>query len=58
MLRVGLTGGLGSGKSTVGAYLRELGADVIEADEMGRALMEPGHARLCRDCAHLWARNP
>jgi dephospho-CoA kinase len=44
VLRVGLTGGLGSGKSTVGAYLRELGAEVIEADEMGRALMEPGHA--------------
>ena len=44
MLRVGLTGGLGSGKSTAGAYLRELGAEVIEADEMGRALMEPGHA--------------
>jgi dephospho-CoA kinase len=42
MLRVGLTGGLGSGKSTVGNYLRELGAEVIEADEMGRALMEPG----------------
>jgi dephospho-CoA kinase len=44
MLRVGLTGGLGSGKSTVGGYLRELGAHVIEADEMGRALMEPGQA--------------
>ncbi|HTA81281.1 MAG TPA: dephospho-CoA kinase [Terracidiphilus sp.] len=42
MLRVGLTGGLGSGKSTVGEYLRELGAEVIEADEMGRALMAPG----------------
>lgn len=42
MLRVGLTGGLGSGKSTVGEYLRELGAEVIEADEMGRALMTPG----------------
>ncbi len=42
MLRVGLTGGLGSGKSTVAAYLRELGAEVIEADELGRALMEPG----------------
>src|SRR5580658_648217 len=42
MLRVGLTGGLGSGKSTVSAYLRELGAEVIEADELGRALMEPG----------------
>ena len=44
MLRVGLTGGLGSGKSTVAALLRELGAQVIEADELGRALMEPGQA--------------
>ena len=44
MLRVGLTGGLGSGKSTVAATLRELGAQVIEADELGRALMEPGQA--------------
>jgi dephospho-CoA kinase len=42
MLRVGLTGGLGSGKSTVAAYLRELGAAVVEADALGRALMEPG----------------
>ncbi len=42
MLRVGLTGGLGSGKSTVAAILRELGAQVIEADELGRRLMEPG----------------
>jgi len=42
MLRVGLTGGLGSGKSTVGSYLREFGAEVIESDELGRALMEPG----------------
>lgn len=42
MLRVGLTGGLGSGKSTVAAMLRELGAQVIEADALGRALMEPG----------------
>jgi dephospho-CoA kinase len=42
MLRVGLTGGLGSGKSTVAAMLRELGAYVIEADAVGRQLMEPG----------------
>jgi dephospho-CoA kinase len=42
MLRVGLTGGLGSGKSTVAAMLRARGAEVIEADELGRALMEPG----------------
>ena len=44
MLRVGLTGGLGSGKSTVAAMLRKLGAEVVESDELGRALMEPGHA--------------
>jgi dephospho-CoA kinase len=42
MLRVGLTGGLGSGKSTVANYLRTMGAEVIEADALGRDLMEPG----------------
>lgn len=42
MLRVGLTGSLGSGKSTVAAMLRELGAQIIEADGLGRAMMEPG----------------
>jgi dephospho-CoA kinase len=44
VLRVGLTGGLSSGKSTVAAMLRELGAQVIEADALGREVMEPGHA--------------
>jgi dephospho-CoA kinase len=44
MLRVGLTGSLGSGKTTVAGWLREMGAEVIEADELGRELMEPGHA--------------
>jgi dephospho-CoA kinase len=43
MLRIGLTGGLGSGKSTVAQFLRQMGADVIESDELGRALMEPGN---------------
>ena len=42
MLRVALTGGLGSGKSTVAAIFRNLGADVMEADAVGRAMMEPG----------------
>jgi dephospho-CoA kinase len=42
MLRVGLTGGLGSGKSTVAGFLRELGAQVVEADVLGRQMMEPG----------------
>jgi dephospho-CoA kinase len=44
MLRVGLTGGLGSGKSTVGRMFAELGAHVIDADEVGRSLMQPGQA--------------
>jgi dephospho-CoA kinase len=41
-LRVGLTGGLGSGKSTVAAIFERLGAHVLSADELGRQLMEPG----------------
>lgn len=42
MLRVGLSGDLGSGKSTVGRLLAERGARVLSSDEMARALMEPG----------------
>jgi len=42
MLRVGLTGGLGSGKSTVGRMFADLGVPVIDADEVGRQLMQPG----------------
>jgi dephospho-CoA kinase len=41
---VGLTGGLGSGKTTVARMFEELGAHVISADELGRQLMEPGTA--------------
>jgi dephospho-CoA kinase len=44
MLRVGLTGGLGSGKTTVAAIFRSLGAQVMEADAVGRAMMQPGQA--------------
>lgn len=42
MLRVGLTGGLGSGKTTAARRFAELGAHVISADEVGRAQMQPG----------------
>jgi len=42
MLRVGLTGSLGSGKTTVAAILRERGLRVLEADAIARAMMEPG----------------
>jgi dephospho-CoA kinase len=43
MLRVGLTGGLGGGKSTVAGIFQELGAAVISADQLGRQLMQPGN---------------
>jgi dephospho-CoA kinase len=39
---VGLTGGVGSGKSTVAAILRELGAQIVDADEASHAVYEPG----------------
>jgi dephospho-CoA kinase len=42
MLRVGLTGDLGSGKSTVARMLAARGAIVLSSDDMGRALMQPG----------------
>jgi dephospho-CoA kinase len=41
-LRVGLTGGLGSGKSTAAGMFAAKGAHVLSADEIGRALMRPG----------------
>jgi dephospho-CoA kinase len=42
MLRVGLTGGLGSGKSTIAAMFARHGVHVLHADEIGRELMQPG----------------
>jgi len=42
MLRVGLTGGLASGKSFVGKILADLGCHVIRNDELGHAVMQPG----------------
>ncbi len=42
MLRVGLTGGLGSGKSTAARLFAALGAHVLQSDAIGREMMEPG----------------
>ena len=39
---IGLTGGIGSGKSTVAQYLAELGAGVIDADKVGHEVFMPG----------------
>ena len=41
MLRVGLTGGLASGKTFVGQVLSELGCFLIRADELGHEVLEP-----------------
>ena len=46
MLRLGLTGGIASGKSAVTAMLRELGFPVLDADSMAHELIEPGQPRL------------
>jgi len=42
MLRLGLTGGIASGKSAVAAMLRELGFAVLDADSLAHRLIEPG----------------
>jgi dephospho-CoA kinase len=42
MLRIGLTGGIASGKSTVASMLRELDCPVLAADALGHELLEPG----------------
>ena len=42
MLKVGLTGGIASGKSVVGEMLVALGAHLVQADQIAHSLMEPG----------------
>ncbi len=46
MLRIGLTGGIGSGKSTVAGLLVQQGATLVDADAISRRLTEPGGAAL------------
>ena len=43
---LGLTGGIGSGKSAVGLIFAQLGADLIEADQLARDVVEPGQPAL------------
>ena len=60
MKLVGLTGGVGSGKSTVAAMLRELGAEVMDADEASHAAYEPGtpgFAAVIREFGDAYVRE-
>jgi dephospho-CoA kinase len=54
-MRVGLTGGIASGKSTVSTMLSELGATVIDADQLAREVVASGTPGLARVVAALGA---
>jgi dephospho-CoA kinase len=50
---IGLTGGIATGKSTVTAMLRALGASVLDADEVAREVVEPGSEGLAEVAARF-----
>jgi dephospho-CoA kinase len=52
-VRVGLTGGIGAGKSAVAAIFARLGAFIIDTDSLAREVVAPGSAAL-REIAVLW----
>ena len=56
MLRVGLTGGIGSGKSTVADELARRGAVIIDADQLAREVVEPGTPGLAQIVARFGNR--
>jgi dephospho-CoA kinase len=56
VLLVGLTGGIGSGKTTVSGRLAELGAVVVDADQIVRDLQEPGQIVLADMVEHFGDR--
>jgi dephospho-CoA kinase len=53
MLKVGLTGGIASGKSVVGEMLVALGAQLVQADEISHQLMQPGQGVYYTVVAHF-----
>lgn len=53
MIVAGLTGGIGTGKSTVAAVFAEAGAVVIDADEIARDVVSKGRPAWCRIVAHF-----
>ncbi|PPD33051.1 MAG: dephospho-CoA kinase [Methylomonas sp.] len=50
MLKVGLTGGIGSGKSTVSDLFAKLGVPIVDADVIARQLVQPGQSALQQLC--------
>ena len=56
MLKIGLTGGIGCGKTAVANLFRSQGTAIIDADEIGHALVEPGQAGL-KDIVHRFGTS-
>ncbi len=56
MLVIGLTGGIGSGKTTVSGFLEELGAEVIDADKVGHVTYLPDMPAW-RDLIDAWGED-
>lgn len=56
MIIIGLTGNIGTGKSTVSRMLSELGAAVIDADEVGHELLRP-HTEVWREVVQAFGRE-
>lgn len=50
---VGLTGGIGSGKSTIAARFKQLGVHAVDADDVAREVVEPGRPALAAIAAHF-----
>ncbi|WP_444884062.1 dephospho-CoA kinase [Microbulbifer sp. PSTR4-B] len=55
LFRVGLTGGIGSGKSAAAGYFRELGIHVVDADWAARIVVQPGRPALEQIARHFGA---
>jgi len=53
MYVVGLSGGIGSGKSTVSDYFKNLHIPIIDADVISRDMVEPGSFALSKICKHF-----
>jgi dephospho-CoA kinase len=60
MLTIGLTGGIGSGKSAVAAFFAKLGIDIIDTDIIAHEIVEPGTPALTKIIEHFGAEisNP
>lgn len=56
MLTIGLTGGIGTGKTTVSRMLADLGATIMDADKVGHEVLKPG-TEVWHDCVNAWGRD-